>query len=405
MPDSFNAFLCYSLQDKLAVSNLYKYLVNQGIDVWLTEEKLLPGQERGFEIAKAIRNAKVVIICLSKCSVSEEGYVQKEIKYALDIADEKPDGTIFIIPVRLDDCEVPTRLAKWNWIDLYNDAKYDKLIESLTLRAASLGTKLTAKNNPDLNPVWGGIEFVHVPAGSFIIGRKENTPLAQKAEKNWQRIELPYNFYIGRYPITNEQYTKYIQATQQKNSNWDSSPGFKLPATKIAYNHAQKFCVWMQQKFGEELPTNWQFRLPTENEWEKSARGEFGSEWPWGNEWNLNLCNSMENGEERVTRIGYYSPEGDSPYGAADMAGNVWEWTISLWGEKIDSPDPKYQNFFSDEQKTKEAMHNVCRVLKGGSFQDSYQLVRCASRRGGYPLIGWPGSGFRVAVCPLNTSQ
>ena len=100
-------FLCHSSQDKPIVRDLYQRLNAEGwIDPWLDEEKLLPGQEWGVEIEKAVENTDVAIVCLSKESVSKAGYLQRELRKVLDIADEKPEGTIFVIPVRLNMCEV-----------------------------------------------------------------------------------------------------------------------------------------------------------------------------------------------------------------------------------------------------------------------------------------------------------
>lgn len=93
-------FLCHSKDDKPKVYELYRRLVSDGFDVWLDEEKLMPGQDWDLEIRKTVRNTDVVIVCLSNSSVTKSGYVQKEIRFALDVADEKPEGTIFIVPVR-----------------------------------------------------------------------------------------------------------------------------------------------------------------------------------------------------------------------------------------------------------------------------------------------------------------
>ena len=102
-------FLCYASDDKAVAVSLYRSLSNEGVDVWFDEEKLLPGQDWDFEISNAIRGSHAVIVCLTKNSVSKEGYVQKEIKRALDFADEKPEETIFVIPIKFDNCDIPIR--------------------------------------------------------------------------------------------------------------------------------------------------------------------------------------------------------------------------------------------------------------------------------------------------------
>lgn len=131
-------FLCHASNDKSIVENYYSTLLNDGIDAWLDKKSLIPGQDWQIEIPKAVKNSDVVIVFLSSHSVNKEGFVQKEIKIALDTADEKPDGTIFIIPARLEDCEVPGRLRKFHWVDLFDEDGYERLFGALQLRARSL---------------------------------------------------------------------------------------------------------------------------------------------------------------------------------------------------------------------------------------------------------------------------
>lgn len=135
-------FLCHSSGDKPRVRQLYERLkLENGIYPWLDTEKLLPGVDWDFEIKTAVRQSHVVLVCLSKNSINKEGYIQKEIKQALDVADEKPDGTIFIIPLRLDDCTIPVRLQRWQWLDLFEKDSYDKLLNSLRKRADDIAKK------------------------------------------------------------------------------------------------------------------------------------------------------------------------------------------------------------------------------------------------------------------------
>src|SRR5512139_3444604 len=135
-------FLCHASGDKSPVRDLYKKLTAEGVDAWLDKEKLLPGQDWKREIPKAVQEADVVVVCLSNKSITKEGYVQKEIKFALDIAEEKPEGTIFLIPARLEDCIVPERLSRWQWVDLYEEDGFVKLLRSLKLRADAVGATI-----------------------------------------------------------------------------------------------------------------------------------------------------------------------------------------------------------------------------------------------------------------------
>src|SRR5512147_1744448 len=121
MTRKLRVFLCHASQDKPAVRELYKRLaVESWIEPWLDEENLLPGQDFDLEIYRATRDADAIIICLSKVSVVKEGYLNKEIRRALDIADEKPEGTIYVIPLRLDDCKPSfERLKQLHWVDYF----------------------------------------------------------------------------------------------------------------------------------------------------------------------------------------------------------------------------------------------------------------------------------------------
>ncbi len=138
--DGLSVFLCHASEDKPKVRDLYFRLKAAGFRPWLDEEDLLPGQDWQVEITRAVRKSDVVLVCLSKNATNKAGYVQKEIVFALDVADKQPEGTIYLIPVRFDDCVVPDRLQRWQWVDLYSQANYSysgdqKLIRALNERA------------------------------------------------------------------------------------------------------------------------------------------------------------------------------------------------------------------------------------------------------------------------------
>jgi hypothetical protein len=124
-------FLCHSSGDKERVRRLYQRLMADGIDCWLDDERLLPGQDWEYEINRAISKSKFVLACLSKASVTKTGFVQKELKTALDAADRQPEGIAFLIPVRLEECEVPQRLSRWQWVDLFKEGGYERLVRGL----------------------------------------------------------------------------------------------------------------------------------------------------------------------------------------------------------------------------------------------------------------------------------
>lgn len=131
-------FLCHASNDKPEVRELYNLLVKHGADPWFDAEKLLPGQDWNLEINKALDASDVILLCLSKKSVDKEGYVQREIRIALDRALDMPEGRIFLIPARLEECELPYKIKTYQWVDLFTADGMGKLIKSLNLRASQV---------------------------------------------------------------------------------------------------------------------------------------------------------------------------------------------------------------------------------------------------------------------------
>ena len=141
-------FLCYAKENQNVVRDFGERLKSEGwIDPWFDEEDILPGQIWQDSVANGVRNSHAVIIFLSKVAIASEGFFHKELKLALDTAAEKPEGTIFIIPIRINDCEVPEVLLKYQYVDYFGseDHKahvYASLIASLKWRAENLGIKM-----------------------------------------------------------------------------------------------------------------------------------------------------------------------------------------------------------------------------------------------------------------------
>jgi formylglycine-generating enzyme required for sulfatase activity len=385
-------FLCHSSNDKPAVRDLYDKLTARGIDAWLDEKKLLPGQDWDIEIQKAVRGADTVIICLSKTSITKEGYVQKEIKFSLDIALEKPEGTIYLIPTRLEDCKVPDSLIKWHWVNLFEPQGFISLFKSLGKRADSLGLqpKPTIADWEERNKIIlsNGMEFMRIPAGKFLMGSEKYSN-----EKPQHTVDIPYDYWMARFPVTNEQYNLYVKAKgiYHPVSDWEKKNNH--PLVNVSWNTVMEYCQWLNDLLKEELPAGLILRLPTEAEWEKAARGTDGREYPWGNTFDKNKCYSMEWGKGETTSVGSYSPQGDSPYGCVDMAGNVSEWTHS----KNNAYPYNANDDREDEQKSAH------RVNRGGCFGSAVWNVCCASRSWADSNLSFTSLGFRIMVSPLHS--
>ncbi|MBI5842092.1 MAG: SUMF1/EgtB/PvdO family nonheme iron enzyme [Chloroflexi bacterium] len=421
-------FLCHSSNDKPAVRELYQKLrAEPWIQPWLDEEELYPGQDWNLEIEKAVEAADAIIVCLSKGSITKEGYVQRELRIVLDYADYKPEGTLYLMPVRLEECEPPRRLRPWQYADYFEgnrERALQRLLVSLKRRAESLDLTMeepapnkeskekksevktpVAKAEPLSKPaekkplietprpapvaapppnkltLSNDMEFMRVPAGKFLMGSTKENKSAYDDERPQHTVDIPYDYWMARFPVTNAQYNQF------KKKDFDKGKE-NHPVVRVNWNDAMEYCKWLNQLMKAELPSDSVLRLPTESEWEKAARGTDGREYPWGNTFDKNKCNTDEGGKGGTTPVGLYSQRGDSPYGCADMGGNVWEWTHSL--------KQAYPYKFNDGREDEKTSGR--RVLRGGSFLFNVRGARCACRYAyGFAYFGGR-VGFRVVV-------
>lgn len=136
-------FLAHAFEDKEQVREIYRKLKEAGLAPWLDEIDLIPGQNWQAEIPKAIRQSDIFVACLSKPSVKKQGYIQKEYRLALNIYAEKPAGSIYLIPLKLDDCEVPdlqipqlgVNLRDIHWLDYWRPNGFDQLLRAIQSRS------------------------------------------------------------------------------------------------------------------------------------------------------------------------------------------------------------------------------------------------------------------------------
>jgi len=172
-PQKFKVILCHASENKPVVQGLYDRLKTDGFDPWLDSEFLLPGMDWDLEIQQAMRFSDAVIVCLSEISVKKEGYVQKEIKYAREILKEKPDGTIFLLPVQLEDCEIPYSLQAVQWGKYHEPDGYEKIVKSLTRRAKQLDREIKESDDTQFKGLPPG-SYLPFPRNALFTGREED---------------------------------------------------------------------------------------------------------------------------------------------------------------------------------------------------------------------------------------
>lgn len=262
----------------------------------------------------------------------------------------------------------------------------------------------------------------YVPAGEFVMGDDGPDLFGKKASVHQVWVDA---FYIGKYPVTNGDYRRYVD---------DVGCEFELPEGKrdypvvdVSWFHARDYAAWAGM------------RLLTEAEWEKAAswlpvtgreevaeevtetrqrqakrhwwhfmerftkRGSSGQErdrqaenviasrkrmYPWGNAFDPSRCNTGESRREHTTPVGFFSPQGDSPYGCVDMVGNVWEWTSTLY---------RAYPYRADDGREDMALSGY-RVIRGGAFLSYQDLARCGDRFGLPPYFSNLYRGFRVGM-------
>ena len=263
------------------------------------------------------------------------------------------------------------------------------------------------------------MQFCHVPAGKFLMGD----------EKKQRNLELP-EFWMSKYPITNAQFNQFVEAggyteahfwtEAQKEGFWKEG-GFKgrydsefrnapvkyselfsysnHPVVGVTWYEALAFTRWLEEQLrefgqfhvsGEKNPvqvkTDLHISLPSEAEWEKSARGTDGREYPWEGEFDADKANIIDTGIGSTSAVGCF-PKGISPYGLLDMSGNIWEWTRSNYKDGKDV-----------------LTSTDTRVLRGGSFYYKSYHARCSYRYRNYPDYRYRNYGFRVVLSPALPS-
>ena len=257
--------------------------------------------------------------------------------------------------------------------------------------------------------------MVQVPAGPFLMGSTDQqiaAVVSQGMNPDWVKGEKPQHtltlpdYWIGKTEVTNAQFRQFVDGDGYTNraywteagwawrqaenitqpSSWDDPQwnGPDYPVVGVSWFEAVAYCRWLSKQTGIE------FWLPSEAEWEKAARGADGRIYPWGNTWDTKRANSSESSLNQTMPVGQY-PDGASPYGALDMAGNVWEWCAT----QSSKPYP-YQ--LEDEWQTVYLETDAeYRAIRGGAWYWDSAYARGAYRGSLNPRDRYVSRGLRVA--------
>lgn len=251
-------------------------------------------------------------------------------------------------------------------------------------------------------------EMVLVPSGNVTIGHN-----MRSADEAPQHVVSIPAFYISRYPVTNGEFARFLKATghPDKSKQYGRAiyrVGETRPVVDVSWFDATVYCEWLSRTIG------YQFRLPTEFEWEKACRGgmdlSFGpnphpqSLYPWGDFFDRQRCNTEESGPNKPTEVGRFSPADNSVYGISDMVGNVWEWTDSLFEPYPVSPDhlsgicakPVIAELLGRKQYETAFSQRV--VMRGGSFGMSQKFATATYRLWSDASDWAEYGGFRLAA-------
>jgi formylglycine-generating enzyme required for sulfatase activity len=372
-------FISYSHVDGDYAHKLESALKQRGFGVWI-DDRIDYGMRWPQVIQEQLDTSAAVVVIMTPRSYGSK-WVQNELSYAMNL--QKP-----IFPLLLDG-NYWVSVAAMQCVDvregrLPSKRFYDRLVQVVSPRAVA---PISEEKTRILVPSTSfELEMVLVPAGEFLMGSDPTEDECAYHDEQPQHTLILPDYYLAKTPVTNGQYLAFIRATDQSAPrHWESGkpPVGKEehPVVSITWHDAMACCRWLTQVTGKSC------NLPSEAEWEKGARGTDGSIYPWGSKWDAARCNSYEGGKRGTTPVGVY-PDGASPYGLLDMAGNVWEWTRSAG---------KSYPYHPADGRERLGVSGT-RVLRGGSFSNHARDVRCASRDRSDPESWHTSGGFRVCV-------
>jgi formylglycine-generating enzyme required for sulfatase activity len=408
----WDVFISHAWEDKEDIARpLAEALRRKGLRVWYDEFTLTLGDSLRRSIDRGLAQSRYGVVILSPNFFAKE-WPQKELD---GLAAREAPGEKVILPVWHNITADQVREYSPTLADrvaVSSDRGLEHVVGEL-LRVIKPASELTRTHSTIPEATSPTVlerrqpfepEMILIPAGEFLMGSDllidED---ANDDEQPQHSLYLP-DYYLSKTPVTNVQYAAFVQATgYNRPKHWDSGKPPKgkedHPVVYVSWYDAVAYCRWLSEATGKS------YHLPSEAEWEKGARGSDGRIYPWGNQWDAKRCNSEKDPREGDTTPVKAYPQGVSPYGLLDMAGNVWEWTRSLWGK--DAPEPYFEYPYNPEngRENLKASNNVRRVLRSGAFVDRDSGVRCARRHSDEPDLRSGKLGFRVVVSQVERTS
>ncbi|MEU1955668.1 formylglycine-generating enzyme family protein [Nocardia rhamnosiphila] len=245
-------------------------------------------------------------------------------------------------------------------------------------------------------------ELLPHPGGRIPIGL--DFPHGEPGDRPRHFIELP-PFRLSRTPVTDRQYLSFVLDDNGPiPDHWETDTSIwkdnvDRPVVMVSYHDALRYCAWLTDRLHNtgQLNADDVITLPSEVEWEAAASNGQGEHYPWGDQADPACCNIRVTAVNQPTTVRMYSPQGDSLCGCADLVGNVWEWTRSLWGPSYRKPRFAYPyNPFDGREDS--GHFNMRRVVRGGAFYYATDCADSHTRNRMMPARRHPGGGFRVAA-------
>ena len=356
--DPHQIFISHAHQDAEMARRLADDLESFGCKIWMAPDNIRPGEKWAEAINRGLEESGVFLLLLSPEAVVSR-WVQTETNVAIELNHEKE---MQLFPLLVRDCRVPVLWRAYQYISLHDgyEPGFSKLWQSLYPPVdlpPSLFEPRDEREMPKAPQKWihpkSGLEMMRVPSGEFLFGNDK------------KKLHLD-EFWIAKTPVTNAEYARFVAEKKVKSpEHWRGNmPPAELanrPVVYVSWQDAKAYAAWAGME------------LPTEEQWEKVARGADGRKYPWGDNWRENHCNTYESGIGKTTPVGQFSPRGDTVYGCVDVSGNVWEWTDSLYQED-----------------------DVRRVLRGGSWDVAQDGARAVARDSDFPDDRLGDIGFRV---------